>query len=138
MELKIESRNFILGRRLDSLVTRKVEQLLRRLPAVDEARVAIIHEPTHFRQGRYLAKISVNIKGTVIRAEGRGPSALSASHSAAAALDKLAARFKGQVYRSQRTRDHVSIGRLQADAAFDLDRELARELWTEDEAALTV
>ncbi len=138
MELKIDSRNFNLGRRLDSLVTRKMEQSLRRLPAVDDARVEIIHEPTRGRQERYLAKLSFNIRGTVIRAERRGPSALAAVHSAAGSLDKLAARFKGQVYRSQRTRDHVSIGHLQADEAFELDRELARDLLPEDETALTI
>ncbi len=138
MELKIESRNFHLGRRLDALVTRKMEQLLCHLPAVDEARVEIIHEPTRGRQECYLAKASVSIKGTVIRAERRGPSALSAAHSAAGTLDKLAARFKGQVYRSQRTREHVSIGQLQADEALELDRELARDLLAEDEAALSV
>ncbi len=138
MEIKIESRNFNLGRRLDALVTRKIEQLLRRLPAVDEARVEIIHEPNRGNQECYLAKASVNIKGTVIRAERRGPSALSATHSAADTLDKLAARFKGQVYRSQRTRDHLSLGQVQADEAFELDRELARDLLPEDEAALSV
>ncbi len=138
MELKIESRNFNLGRRLDALVTRKMEQLLRHLPAADEARVEIIHEPSRSREERYLARASVNIKGTVIRAERRGPSALSATHSAAATLDKLAARFKGQVYRSQRTRDHVSLGQLQAAEAFELDRELARDLLAEDEASLSV
>ena len=137
MEIKVESRNFNLGRRLDGLVTRKMEQLLRHLPAVDEARVDISHEPTRGRQERYLAKVSVSVKGTVIRAERRGPSALAATHSAAGALDKLAARFKGQVYRSQRTRDHVSIGQLQADEAFELDRELARDLLPEDEAVLS-
>ena len=134
MELNIESRNFNLGRRLDALVSRKMAQLLRHLPAVDEARVEIIHEPTRGRQERYLAKVSVNIKGTVIRSERRGPSALSATHSAVGTLDKLAARFKGQVYRSQRTREHVSLGQLQADEAFELDRELARDLLPEDEA----
>ena len=137
-ELKIESRNFNPGRRIEVLVTRKMEQLLRHLPAADEARVEIIHEPNRGRQERYLAKVSVNIKGTVIRAERRGPSALSATHSAAGTLDKLAARFKGQVYRSQRTRDHVSLGQLQADEALELDRELARDLLAEDEAALSV
>ena len=137
MEIKVESRNFNLGRRLDGLVTRKMEQLLRHLPAVDEARVDISHEPTRGRQERYLAKVSVSVKGTVIRAERRGPSALAATHSAAGALDKLAARFKGQVYRSQRTRDHVSIGQLQADEAFELDRELARDLLPDDEAVLS-
>ena len=138
MELKIESRNFNLGRRLDALATRKMEQLKRHLPAAEEARVEIIHEPNSGRHERYLAKISVNIKGTVIRAERRGPSALSAIHSAAGTLDKLAARFKGQVYRSQRTRDHVSLAQLQADEALELDRELARDLLAEDEAALSV
>ena len=137
MEIKVESRNFNLGRRLDGLVTRKMEQLLRHLPAVDEARVDISHEPTRGRQERYLAKVSVTVKGTVIRAERRGPSALAATHSAAGALDKLAARFKGQVYRSLRTRDHVSIGQLQADEAFELDRGLARDLLPEDEAVLS-
>jgi ribosome-associated translation inhibitor RaiA len=136
-EIKIEGRNFTPGRQLEGLINRKMEQLLRHLPAVDEARVEIIHEPTQGRQERYLAKMSVNIKGTVIRAERRGPSARSATHSAGGALDKLAARFKGRVYRSQRTRDHISLGQLQADETFRLDRELAQELLPDDAAVLS-
>ena len=136
MELRIECRNFNLGRRLDTLVTRKVEQLLRHLPDVDDVRVEITHEPTRSRQERYQAKLIVNVRGRVIRAERRGPSALSAVHSAGSTLDKLAARFKGQVYRSLRTRDQVSIGQLQADEALELDRELAQEFLAEEDPAI--
>ena len=136
MELRIECRNFNLGRRLDTLVNRKMEQLLRHLPQVDDVRVEITHEPARSRQEVYLAKIIVNIRGTVIRAERRGPSALSSVYSAAATLDKLAARFKGQVYRSLRTRDQVSIGQLQADEALTLDRELAQDFLAEEDPAI--
>ena len=138
MELRIECRNFNLGRRLDTLVNRKMEQLLRHLPQVDDVKVEITHEPNRSRQERYQAKLMVNIRGTVIRAERRGPSALSAVHSAASTMDTLAARFKGQVYRSLRTRDHVSLRQLQADEALELDRELARDLLAEEDSAITL
>ena len=115
-----------------------MEQLLRHLPQVDDVKVEITHEPNRSRQERYQAKLMVNIRGTVIRAERRGPSALSAVHSAASTMDTLAARFKGQVYRSLRTRDHVSLRQLQADEALELDRELARDLLAEEDSAITL
>ena len=126
----------VVGRRLVVQVSRKLDQVLRHLPAAEDPRVELTFEPTRSRQERYLAQLSFNIKGTVLRAERRGPSAIAAVHGAATRLEQLAARFKGQVYRSQRTRNSVSVGEVQAAEAFELDRELARELVDEGNAAL--
>ena len=136
MDLIIEGRNMNVGRGLEAQVSRKVGQVLRHLPAADDVRVELTYEPTRSRQEQYLAQLSVGVKGTVIRAERRGPAAIAAVHGAADRLDQLAARFKGQVYRSQRTRNNLSVGELQAAEAFELDRELARELLPEEEGAL--
>lgn len=130
----IKGRNINVSRRLEAQVNRKLDQVLRHIPAADDVRVEITHEPTRSHQERYLVQLSFDIKGNVVRAERRGPSPVVALHGAAARLDQLAARFKGQVYRSLRTRSNFSVGELQAAEAFELDRQLARELLPEEEA----
>ena len=136
MDSTIKGRNMTIGRRLESQVNRKLDQVLRHIPAADDVRVEITHEPTRSQQERYLVQMSFSIKGNVIRAECRGPSPIVAMHGSAARLNQLVARFKGQVYRSQRTRNYLSVGELQAAEAFELDRELARELMPEEEPAI--
>ena len=136
MDSTIKGRNMNVGRRLEAQVNRKLAQVLRHIPAADDIRVEFTYEPTRSQQERYLAQLSFSIKGTVIRAERRGPSAIVAMHGATARLDQLASRFKGQVYRSQRARNHLSFGELQAAEAFELDRELARDMMPEEDAAL--
>lgn len=127
MELRIEGRNLNIGRRLEASVSRKCDQVARHLPAATFANVEITFEPTSSQQERYLAQVSLDVKGTILRAERRGSSAVNAVSAAVARLDQLAARFKGQVYRSQRTRNYLSLGEQQAQEAFEEDRELALE-----------
>ena len=136
MESTIKGRNMNVSRRLEGQVNRKLDQVLRHIPAAEDVRVEITFEPTRSHQERYLVQLSFNIKGNVIRAERRGPSPNVALHGAVSRLDQLVARFKGQVYRSLRTRNNLSVGELQAAEAFELDRELARELMPEEETAL--
>ena len=140
MDLKIEGRNVDVGRRLQAHVSRKMDHIARHLPAATGARVEVTLEPTRSRQEGYLVQISLNIKGTVVRAESRGPSAIAALNAAAARLDQLAARFKGQVYRSQRAHASWSLAEFQAAEAFEEDRELARQFLSDEESetALTL
>ena len=131
MELRIEGRNLNIGRRLETSISRKCSQVERHLPAAGFANVEITFEPTRSQQERYLAQISLDVKGTILRAERRGSSALSAVSAAAARLDQMVSRFKGQVYRSQRGRSYVSLGEQQAADSFEQDLELA-QLYPED------
>ena len=125
MELKIEGRNLNIGRTLEANVTRKCNQVARHLPAATFANIEITFEPTRSRHERYLAQVSLDVKGTVLRAERRGPSALVAVCAAVDRLDQSAARFKGQVYRSQSNRRYLSLGEQQAAEALEQDVELA-------------
>ncbi len=140
MDFRIEGRNMVVGRRLGTQVQRKMDQVLRHIPAAEDVRVEITHEPTRSRQESYLAQLSFNVKGTVIRSERRGPSAIGAVHGAATRLDQLATRFKGQVYRSQRTRSYISFSEQQAAEALEEDMKLAKQYLPneEGETALTL
>ena len=137
MDLKIDGRNVNIGRRLQAHVDRKLGQIVRHLPAATDAKVEITFEPTRSQGERYLAQLDLNVKGALLRAEGRGPAAASAVSAAAGRLDLLAGRFKGQVYRSQRARNYLSLAEQQAADAFEQDRELAREFLPEAEAVET-
>ena len=139
MEIKIEGRNLNIGRRLEASVSRKCDQVARHLPAATFASVVVTYEPTRSQQERYLAQVSLDVKGTILRAERRGSSAGNAVSAAIARLDQLASRFKGQVYRSLRTRNYLSLGEQQAAEAFEQDRELALQYpaGSEETLALT-
>ena len=110
MELKIEGRNLQISQRLQMHIARKLGQVGRHLPAATTAVVEITSEPTRSHQERIQVQVFLNVKGAIIRAERRGPSAIAALNAAAASLDQSAARFKGQVYRSQRARQCLSVG----------------------------
>ncbi len=135
-DVKIATRNFHLGKRMEGLIARKVGQLLSHLPAAEGAKVDIVFEPTRPGQERYLVKLLVSAKGTAFRTERRAPSALAALHAAADAMDKLEGRFKARVYRSQRTRQQGSLGLVQAEETMEWDRELAQELQHEEASLL--
>ncbi len=134
MELKIEGRNLEISQRLQTHIARKLGQVGRHLPAATAAVVEIVSEPAGSHQERILARISLKVKGVVIRVERRGSSAIGAVNAAAASLDRSLARFKGQVYRSQRARQYRSLGAQQAADMFELDRELVRKMAPEAEA----
>ena len=136
MDTKIALRNMEPDRTLEAQVARKFDQVLRHIPAAEGPRVELTFEPTRSRQERYLAQLSFNVKGTVLRSEQRGSTAIDAVHGATNKLEQLASRFKGQVYRSQRTRNSVSVGELQAAEALEQDMELAREYVDEGSSAL--
>ncbi len=124
----MEGRNLELSQQLQMHVARKLGQIGRHLPSATAAIVEITSEPTRSCQERLRAQISLTVKGAIIRAEGRGASAIAAVNSAAARLDHSAARFKGHAYRSQRARQYLSLGEQQAADRFESDRELARQL----------
>ncbi len=136
MQVQIVGRNVDIDAQLEIRISRKMNEVARHLPAITSIHVELTAEPTRSRQERFLAQISLNIKGAFLRSEQRGPSALAAVHAASQRLDQLASRFKGQVYRSQRSHSYISVAEQQAADAFEADRELAREYLPESEAEL--
>ena len=128
MDIRIEGRNLEVNERLRHHVERKLGQLERHLLAASEAVVELSSEPTRVQQQKVLCQISLHVNGAVLRAECRGINSLVAVTGAVARLDQAVSRYKGHAYRSQRSRNYLSIGEQQANEILDADRELALEV----------
>lgn len=127
MELKVEGRNLEINGELRGQLERKLAAVERHLPAAGEATVEVTYERTRAQGERVLVQAAVSVKGQLLRAEQRGPTATAAINAAVDSLNLAAARYKGRAYRSSRARQRVSVGRQQANDRDELDRELARQ-----------
>ena len=70
--------------------------------------------------------MTLDVDGTVLRGEEKGSNAAAAVDAALDVMDRRMERLKGRIYRSQQTK-RSSVGRMQAEAAPDLDPETPGE-----------
>ena len=127
MDIKIAGRNLEITPELRRLLARKLAAVQRHLPTADLALVAVAYEPTRAYRERILVQVSLEVNGSRLRAEQRGPTALAAVNAAADSLNLAAARYKGRAYRSSRARQQVSLSRQQAADRDAQDWELTRQ-----------
>ena len=107
MELTFRSRHVTVTDSLREYTERKLSRLSRYLPPVDEAVVELKQEGGENAR-RYVVQLTVNCKGTYLRAEERGPRLLPAIDAAADVLSGQARRYKEKVYHSDK---HVKARR---------------------------
>ena len=108
MELTIFARNMEVTPRLREYVERKVEKLDRYLPSIENARVDLTVENTRSAAHRQVAQLTVQVWGTILRAEERTHDMFA---SIDAVLDKMyrqIARYKGK----RRNRWHAAAEEL--------------------------
>lgn len=127
MDIKIAGRNLEITPELRRLLARKLAAVQRHLPTADLALVAVAYEPTRAYRERILVQVSLEVNGSRLRAEQRGPTALAAINAAADSLNLAAARYKGRAYRSSRARQTISLSRQQAADRDAQDWELTRQ-----------
>lgn len=107
MELTFRSRHVTVTDSLREYTERKLSRLSRYLPPVGEAVVELKQEGGENAR-RYVVQLTVNCKGTYLRAEERGPRLLPAIDAAADVLSGKARRYKEKVYHSDK---HVKARR---------------------------
>ena len=107
MELTFRSRHVTVTDSLREYTERKLSRLSRYLPPVDEAVVELKQEGGE-KARRFVVQLTVNCKGTYLRAEERGPRLLPAIDAAADVLSGQARRYKEKVYHSDK---HVKARR---------------------------
>ncbi len=96
MEILIRTRNIELNQRTETHIRSKLGPIERRLKDNAEALVEIKREPTRSARHQVVVQLTLNVNGTLLRAEERGPSVDDAMDVAAKALGRQVARFKGQ------------------------------------------
>ena len=104
MDLHIYGHNMEITDKAREHVESKLDQIDRHLPGISGATVEIAHEATRSINDRIVAQVTLNIAGTLLRAQRRGANTETAVNSVAQALDQQIKRYKSHAYRSKRKR----------------------------------
>ena len=122
MDFKITGRNLTIEQSIREHVERKLERLVRHLPAITGVEVELTRNNSRDPAARIVAQVTLDVNGTVLRGEEKGATATAAVDEALDVMDRRMERLKGRLYRSQQTK-RSSVGRMQAEAPPDLDPE---------------
>jgi len=102
MEIKITAQNVDLLPSLRNHVERKLEKLDRRLSGVSTCHVELAEESTRAVDERFVAQITLEIGGILLRGEERGETLVTAIDKVIPIIDRQIERFKGK--RGKRTK----------------------------------
>ena len=115
MELNIKSKNVDVNQQLRGHIERKLGDLIRHLPAISSVNVELSSQPTRSQNDRMAVQVTLNVGGSLLRAEQRAANAIEAINLVAGVLDRRIERYKSRTYRSERARQVVPLGAQQAE-----------------------
>ena len=72
-------------------------------------------EPPRPQRHRGVAQVTMNVGGSILRSEQRGPNTKAAINSATEVLSRRIERYKGRTYRSERARKSPSLASQQGE-----------------------
>ncbi len=104
MELQIHGRNLEVNESTRDYITRKMGRLSRHLPDITTATVEMSRENSKAQDHRLVAQVTLDMDGTVLRAEERGASATAVVDSVIDLMDRRLERYKGKIYRSKQAK----------------------------------
>ena len=116
MELVIKGKHMEVQPEVRRYVERKIGKLDRHLPSLTEAEVVLTMESTKSPQHRYVAQVTLNNKGTLIRGEERAADLYAAIDGVSDILDRQVERTKGKIYDKGRGTSAVKEGVVAAQA----------------------
>jgi putative sigma-54 modulation protein len=98
MQLQVTGKNIELTPELHQYIERKLGKLDRHLPNIIESKVEIAEEKTKSRSQRFIAQVTINSSGILLRGEERGDDFFTAIDRVASIMDRQIERFKGKRY----------------------------------------
>jgi putative sigma-54 modulation protein len=98
MELQITGKNVKLIPSARGYIERKLDKLNRHLPHIIECKVEISEEKTRSPEQRFVAQVTVDSSGTLLRGEERGDDLFTAIDRVVAVMDRQIERYKGKLY----------------------------------------
>lgn len=98
MELKITGKNVELTDEVRRHIERKLDKLARHLPSIEETCMEITKEKIKSRRHRFVAQVTVSVKGTLLRSGEREANLLDAIDRAAEVMDRQIGHYKGKLY----------------------------------------
>ena len=98
MEPQITGKNIELSPAARQYVERKLGKLSRHLPNIIESKVELFKEKTRSPQQRFVAQVTVDSNGTLLRGEARGEDLFTAIDKVVAIMERRIERYKGKPY----------------------------------------
>ena len=102
MELQLTGKNVKITPTVRRYVERKVDKLSRHLPDIIESIVEVTEEKTKSAAQRFVAQITLDSHGTILRGEERGDDLLVAIDKVVATMDRQIEHYKGKLYKKGR------------------------------------
>ncbi len=98
MELQITSKNVEIPPAARRYIERKLGKVSRHLPRIIEFKVEIFEKKAKSPQQRFVAQVTIDASGTLLRGEGTGEELFTAIDKVAAIMQRRAERYKGKLY----------------------------------------
>ena len=98
MELQITGKNMEVSPTVRSYIERKLGKLNRHLPRILESKVEITEEKTRSPKQHFVVQVTVNSKGTLLRAEHRGEDLFMAIDKVETTMKRQIEHYKGKLY----------------------------------------
>lgn len=98
MELQITGKNMEVSPTVRRYIERKLGKLNRHLPKILESKVEITEEKTKSPKQHFVVQVTVNSKGTLLRAEHRGEDLFIAIDKVETTMKRQIEHYKGKLY----------------------------------------
>jgi putative sigma-54 modulation protein len=102
LELRITGQNLEVGAETRSYVERKLVKFDRQLPRITGCDVELTREKARSPGQRYVAQVTLDVKGTLLRAEERAADLRQAVDGVVDVLARQIERYKGKRYQKNR------------------------------------
>jgi putative sigma-54 modulation protein len=102
MELVIKAKNMEVDKATQEYIESKLNRLERHLPDIAQVKVELAQEMTKSAENRFVAQVTVNSHGTLLRGEERASTVYAAIDIVVDVLNRQIERFKDKLYRSRR------------------------------------
>ncbi len=110
MELTITSKNIELAPALKSRIERKLDKINRQLPKILQFNLELTEEKTKSPENRFVAQLTVDNNGTLLRAEERGADLLTVVDRVEEIIMRRIERYKGKFYERVRSSETIRTG----------------------------
>ncbi|MFC1937589.1 ribosome hibernation-promoting factor, HPF/YfiA family [Chloroflexota bacterium] len=110
MELNITGKNMEVRADVRHYIERKLGKLDRHLSNILEAKVEITEEKTRSPEQRFVAQVTIDSNGTLLRGEDRGENLFVAIDKVAEVMDRQIEHYKGKLYQRVRGSSTVRSG----------------------------
>ncbi|OGO01377.1 MAG: ribosomal subunit interface protein [Chloroflexi bacterium RBG_13_52_14] len=102
MELIIKGKNLEVDAAAQEYIEGKLGKLERHFPDIGEVKVELTREMTKAEDNRYIAQVTINSHGTLLRGEERASTINTSIDKVLDVLTRQVERFKDKLYRSKR------------------------------------